>query len=232
MGIGTNAPDVPLHVTGGIDVAPGGGGFLQLGASTGANIGIDDNEIMARSNGVVATLHLNDNGGDVKISAGGTGKVGIGRTPTANRLEVSGNASKDTAGDWLANSDARIKADVKTVRGALDKLDQVRLVSFRYSDEYRTSHPGVEDRRYMHVVAQEFAEVFPEYVKRSGEKLADGEDILQVDSYPLTIYAAAAVKELHSQLKEKDAKIAELKGRLAKLETMMTRLAQRQGGAK
>ncbi len=163
---------------------------------------------------------------------GSSGFVGIGRDPTANRLEVAGNASKDTAGDWLANSDARIKTDVRTVSGALDMLDRVRLVEFRYTDEYRAGHPGAKDRRYHNVVAQEFREVFPDYVQSGGDKLADGSEILQVDSYPLTIYSAAAVQELHRLVKQKDAEIADLKARLERVEAMIARTSVQTSGEK
>lgn len=166
--------------------------------------------------------------------------------PTANRLEVEGEASKATAGGWLANSDARIKKDIQPVTGALDKLSQVRLVSFRYTDEYRHAHASVEDRPYLNVVAQEFREVFPEHVKSSGEKLADGSEILQVDTYPLTIYSAAAVQELNGQVKQlknemklRDAENAklqqqntELEIRLAALEKLVNNLTVAQGGTR
>jgi hypothetical protein len=126
-----------------------------------------------------------------------TGKVGIKRFPAVNTLEVEGNASKTTASNWLANSDRRIKTEITSLSGALEKIDQVRLVNFRYTDDYRAAHPAIEDVRYLNVIAQEFAEVFPDHVKESGEFLADGSPILQVDTYPLTIYSAAAVQELH-----------------------------------
>lgn len=126
-----------------------------------------------------------------------TGRVGIGRTPTTNTLEVAGNASKSIAGSWLSNSDRRIKTDVKSIAGGLETLDKVRLVDFRYTDDYLAAHPEIDDKRYPNVIAQEFAEVFPDHVKESGEFLADGSSILQVDTYPLTIYSAVAVQELH-----------------------------------
>lgn len=148
-------------------------------------------------------------------------RLGIGRDATANRLEVEGNASKSAAGDWLANSDRRIKQDIQTVESALDTLNRVRLVSFRYTDDYRAAHPSVTDRPYLNVIAQEFAEVFPDHVQSSGEKLPDGSEILQVDTYPLTIYSAAAVQELSRKVEEKDAKIAALEARLEKLERLM-----------
>ncbi|HON49041.1 MAG TPA: tail fiber domain-containing protein [Candidatus Sumerlaeota bacterium] len=138
-------------------------------------------------------------------------KVGIGRTATTNMLEVEGAASKSTAGNWLANSDARIKTDVKNIENALETLEKVRLVDFEYTKEYLAEHPEIEPRRYMNVIAQEFAEVFPDYVKGSGETLADGGEILQVDAYPLTIYAAAAIQELNQKLINKKAEILFLK---------------------
>jgi hypothetical protein len=174
-----------------------------------------------------------------RLSIQGNGNVGIGRIPTANRLEVEGNASKTTAGSWLGNSDRRIKQDIQTVESALDTLNRVRLVSFRYTDDYRAAHPSVTDRPYLNVIAQEFAEVFPDHVQSSGEKLPDGSEILQVDTYPLTIYSAAAVQELaakvesgnrkaeereaslRAELQRRDAKIAALEARLEKLERMM-----------
>jgi hypothetical protein len=161
------------------------------------------------------------------------GAVGIGRTPSSNKLEVEGDASKTTAGGWSANSDARIKHDIHTVSGALEKLAQVRLVSFRYTDEYREQHPTIEDRPYLNVVAQEFQAVFPESVKPSGDELPDGSKILGVDTYPLTIYSAAAVQELNQkltkELKRRDTENAELKARLERLEQLIN---AKSGGGK
>ena len=148
-------------------------------------------------------------------------RVGVGRDAASNRLEVEGDASKTTAGGWLANSDARIKQDIQAISQALATLDRVRPVSFRYTDDYRATHPGVESRRYLNVVAQEFREVFPDVVKSSGEKLPNGEEILQVDTYPLILYSVAAIQELNRDLKQKDTEIAELKQRLEMLEQMM-----------
>lgn len=148
-------------------------------------------------------------------------RVGVGRAPTANKLEVEGDASKTTAGSWLANSDARIKTDIQPVTDALAKLERVNLVSFRYTEDYRAQHPGVKDCRYLNVVAQEFREVFPEHVTSSGETLPDGGEILQVDTYPLTIYAAAAVRELNQKLEQKQNEISELRNELSELKALV-----------
>ena len=160
--------------------------------------------------------------GGRRLMIANNGNVGLSRQPTANRLEVAGNASKDTAGSWLANSDARIKREIEPVTNAVKTLDRVRLVSFKYTDDYRRTHPSVQDRTYLNVVAQEFREVFPDDVKSSGEQLPDGGEILQVDTYPLTIYSAAAIQELNrkleSELKAKEAEIQLLRERLDRIE--------------
>lgn len=152
-----------------------------------------------------------------------TGRVGIKRTPAANTLEVEGNASKTTAGNWLANSDRRIKSDIQPISGALQKLDQVRLVDFHYTPDYRAAHPEVANKRYLNVIAQEFAKVFPDHVQSSGETLPDGSPILQVDTYPLTIYSAAAVQELHRENEALKKKLAEQEERLRRIEALLTK---------
>jgi hypothetical protein len=159
-----------------------------------------------------------------------TGKVGIQRTPATNELEVAGDASKSTAGSWLSNSDRRIKTEIQSIGGALEKLEKIRLVDFRYTDNYLAAHPEIEDRRYPNVIAQEFAQVFPNDVRSSGEKLADGSEILQVDTYPLTIYAAAAVQELHRDNQKLHREnqvlkrqVSDQEQRLRKLEAILTK---------
>ena len=159
--------------------------------------------------------------GNLLFVGGVTQNVGVKREALNNAFEVEGNASKTVAGSWLANSDARIKQDIQRIEGALEKLNQVRLVSFQYTEQYRKDHPSIGTERYLNVVAQEFATVFPDHVKASSERLPDGSKVLQVDTYPLTIYSAAAVQELSRKLEKKDAEIANLQARLEKLEQLL-----------
>lgn len=77
VGIGSTAPATRLHVEGGSDAEPVSGGFVTIGSTTGANIAIDNNEIMARTNGVASTLYLNFDGGTVDISGADVTKVKV-----------------------------------------------------------------------------------------------------------------------------------------------------------
>jgi hypothetical protein len=233
VGIGTITPDGPLDIT--TPVNTNCSMRLTSGGSWPLILNQSPSSVFTISNGGVARL---------SITAGGF--VGVGRTATTNDLEVEGTASKTVAGGWLANSDARIKTGVHTLTNALAKLARVRLVQFHYTDEYRAAHPTIADREYLNVVAQEFQEVFPEQVQRSGEKFVNGDPILQVDTYPLTIYSAAAVQEvnrkvedgsqrsevrsrmLEEKLHQKESEITELRERLDALEKIIRDINSKQ----
>lgn len=150
-----------------------------------------------------------------------TEKMGIGRSPVTNRLEVDGQASKSIAGNWLANSDRRIKTQVSPISGALDLIDRLNPVTFHYTEEHLARHPEIDDIAYYNVIAQEFREVFPEAVTAGGDRLPDGSPVLQVDTYPALITSLAAVQELHEGLREKDREIEELEKRLERIEALL-----------
>lgn len=149
------------------------------------------------------------------------GRIGIGRVPAVNQLEVEGQASKTTAGNWASNSDRRIKTDIQPVTGALEMIGRLNPVTFRYTPEYRAQHRIIEDVAYYNVIAQEFREVFPDAVRGSGDHLPDGSEILQVDTYPATITAIAAVKELKARLQAREGEIARLQQRMERIERLL-----------
>ncbi len=143
------------------------------------------------------------------------GRFGIGRYPAENKLEVNGNASKSTAGDWLANSDRRIKTDIQTVDNGIETLMRIRPVTFRYTDEWMNRHPEIENRVYYNVIAQEYQQVFPHAVKGSGEYLEnDPNEILQVDTYDAQIVTMKAVQELVEQNRQLRRELEEIRARL------------------
>lgn len=109
LGVGLSNPQVPVHVGGGSDSSLSGGGYIVTGGVDQLNISIDNNEIMARNNGEVSTLHLNANGGNVAV--GGSIEMG-------HQIVVTGGASATCPAETsVIGGGCRIVGDAE-VRGS------------------------------------------------------------------------------------------------------------------
>lgn len=60
----------------------------------------------------------------------------------------------------------------------------------------------------------------------SGQRLADGSEILQVDTYPAMIHALAAIQELHAKVKSVAEENAELRTRLAAITKRVSKIEE------
>jgi len=91
----------------------------------------------------------------------GNGRVGIGMTASTNLLEVNGTASKTAAGDWLANSDARLKKDIKQMdsKAVLDKMLALKGITYYWNDTVTGSKRPTQLQYGF--TAQNIQEVFP-----------------------------------------------------------------------
>jgi hypothetical protein len=120
------------------------------------------------------------------------GNVGIGDTTPSYKLDVAGTIR--ATGDVIAYSDARVKDNVVTIENALDKVTQLRGVSYNRNDvEDKTTKIGV--------IAQEVLEVLPEVVQ-------------QDDEGKYSVAYGNMVGLLIESIKELKAEIDELKSRL------------------
>ena len=95
LGVGTTTPTTKLQILGGADVSLTTNGFAQFGATTGWNLIMDDNEIMARNNGAGNDLLFQQDAGNILMCGLEQGKVGIGvqlaaNLPTGYMLAVDG----------------------------------------------------------------------------------------------------------------------------------------------
>ena len=144
-------------------------------------------------------------------------RVGINRPVNvlSNTFEVGGTASKTTAGSWVANSDRRLKKNIKTISGesALSKLQKMRGVSYEWNDT-QTGIIRPEGLQYG-FVAQELMEVFPSKVTK------DAKGFYQTAYGDYDAFFVQAIQELTDKLNEKDAKIKELEDRILAIENML-----------
>ncbi|HSF89744.1 MAG TPA: tail fiber domain-containing protein [Saprospiraceae bacterium] len=115
VGIGTTTPTSRVHIEGGQEASNTGDGHLLIGTKAGANIVMDQNEILSRNNGSAYHLSLQSHGGDTHIGDGGgntyiggtTGNLGIGLSAPTSRLTIEDEgfqiALRNTSGglnDW------------------------------------------------------------------------------------------------------------------------------------
>ena len=70
IGVGYADPVSKFQIVGGTDASATQHGFIMLGITTAENIVIDNNEILARNNGVVSTLFLARDGSKVQLGNG------------------------------------------------------------------------------------------------------------------------------------------------------------------
>jgi hypothetical protein len=189
-----------------------GSGNIFIGnAAAGSDISLSNTLVIDNAYGIAAENALisgkMDDTRHVKIMA----RFGIWRTPEVNRFELEGEALKTTPGEWLANSDMRIKTDIQDIDDAFEVILKLRPVKYRYTEEYMSVHPDIVDRDYYNFLAQEYQEVFPESVQSSGEILESvNDEILQMDAYNAQIYSVKAVQELIKENQHQKAQIEEL----------------------
>ena len=138
-----------------------------------------------------------------------SGTIRIGTPGTHTSTYLAGNVFATIAGP----SDARLKTNVTPLTDVLAKLEQLRGVSFDWTDAVAplTGHtPGQHD---IDVIAQEVEAVFPELVTTWGN---EGYEAVAYEK--LTGVLIAAVKELKAETDTQQQHILALEARLATME--------------
>jgi hypothetical protein len=121
-------------------------------------------------------------------------------TNSAERMRLEADGDLHVDGDVIAYSttvsDVRLKEDVKTIENSLEKVTQLRGVSYTWN---AGSREGQQD---LGLIAQEVEEVFPEIVREKELALVDGESYKTVDYEKLVGVLIEAVKELKAEIEE------------------------------
>ena len=192
-----------VTVTGGITASlfTGNGSGLTDVVGQGSGVQVKDD---GSTVGVAATINFGGNlyvsalsNGAVTVTSGGIdsgyfelnnvgihtlSRVGVGTDNPTVPLEVLGNIKSSatiSAQDFNTTSDQSLKENVENIVGALDKLSQIRGVSFDWVGREESS---------MGVIAQDVESVFPEIVSSTEPK--------QVNYNGLIGVLIEAVKEL------------------------------------
>jgi len=123
-----------------------------------------------------------------------------GWSASANRLQLDMSGNLTLAGEVTAYSDVRLKSNIETIDNSLNKVLQLRGVSFDKDGKHQIG-----------VIAQETQLVFPEVVAESN----DG--YLSVNYGALVAPLIESTKELNSKVEAQAKEIAELKALVQQL---------------
>jgi hypothetical protein len=138
----------------------------------------------------------------IRMVINSAGNVGIGTTnPRGYKLNVAGTAY--ATGTWQS-SDLRFKENIKTIDSPIDKIGNIRGVSFEWkTSEYKDK--GFPEGRHYGVIAQEIEHTLPDVVKEGpdGEKAVSYTDLVPI--------LAEAIKEQQKQIESLRCEVQELR---------------------
>ncbi|MBA7598367.1 hypothetical protein ES703_05381 [subsurface metagenome] len=194
VGIGTVSPHEKLDVAGALN--------LNEGIYTGVALRVNRAEALWY-NGDYFSWGF---GGTANFFADG---VGIGQVdPGPHKLYVNGTGYA-TGGFWA--SDLRFKKNIRTIDSPIDKISNIRGVSFEWKrSEYQDK--GLPEGEHYGVIAQEIEQVLPEIVKEgpNGDKAVSYTELVPI--------LTEAIKEQQKQLEEQQKQIEYLLQRVESLE--------------
>jgi hypothetical protein len=128
------------------------------------------------------------------------------------------SALKPGSNTWTIFSDRRLKKNIEPLSGALDRLLQLRGVTFQWLDP--ASQGGITGTQ-MGLIADEVSRAFPQWVGRDPK----GYQTLTVGGFEAL--TAEALRELRA---EKDCEIEDLKSQITDLKEMVKALSAQQSG--
>jgi hypothetical protein len=159
------------------------------------------NNITIKSGGT-SILDIANNSSDVELTVsvadknfkikGTDGSSAI----TALDIDIADAGAATFSGNVTAFSDRRLKSDIQTLENGLEKVEQLRGVTYTRDD-------NVDGGQQLGVIAQEIEEVFPQVVRTAD----DERGTKSVDYGRLTGALIEAVKELSAKVKELEARL-------------------------
>lgn len=168
-------------------IATVGSTGIRVGSTTSSDIYMQD------TNNTERRIHCNSN------------LIGFLRSNNAWGFYVDNNGSVVAAGNVSAQSDRRVKSDIKTIENPLDKVLALRGVNFVKEGNYE-----------MGVIAQEVEEVIPEVVGTTSTKTVDNPDGLEDLK---TVSYGNMVGVLIEAMKEQQQQIETLKNEIELLKS-------------
>ncbi|MBO7432615.1 MAG: tail fiber domain-containing protein, partial [Salinivirgaceae bacterium] len=174
-----------------------------------------------------------------KTNYGVYGKADGGSTNWAGYFEGNVKVTGTINGTTVGSSDSRLKKDVQQLTGALDKVLNLRGVTYYWKNREEMAEAkgvsadkldyGYDDKKHIGVIAQELEAEYPELIH------TDGDGFKSVEYSTLTPILIEAVKELKAEKDElqttvttQQAKIDNQQQQIDELKRMVEELLKKQ----
>ena len=168
-------------------------GYLT-GLTASNNIDVSGNTISVQADAREGITHIGLGTADYITWSNGSHTSFYVNSGEKARLESDGDFHAD--GDVIAFSttisDVALKSDIEMIPNALDKIDEVRGVTF-------TRHNG---QKSAGIIAQELEKVLPEAVREKKLALVDGKKYKTVEYDAIHGLLINCIKELKEEIKE------------------------------
>ncbi|RLC19304.1 MAG: hypothetical protein DRH93_15690 [Deltaproteobacteria bacterium] len=188
---------------------------LQIGDSGGTQLLIDGNQIEQANQSTSVFINYKSSSDVVLVNGGGN--VGVGTSGPSYKLDVNGNIR---CSNLTQTSDQRLKTNVHEISNALDKIKDIRGVTFDWNEKsgFKTS-----PKKQIGVVAQEVEAILPELVS------TDKDGYKSVEYTKLTAVLIEAVKEQQITINKLNAKIDNLEtNKMVEIDTLKGQFHQLQ----
>ena len=208
VGIRTSSPVTSLQINSTADASLSSHGAMVLGATNSTNIVMDNNEIIARNNGLVSTLYVNKDGGNV-ILGKNSSKIGIGTTSiySTRAINTWTGAYLTTGGTWTNSSSRELKENIieLTYDNAFTTLMNLTPVTYNYKVDKEEAYAGF------------IAEDVPELVATNDRKGLAPMDIVAV--------LTKVTQKQQEQIDQLKCKLAAYETRQTAIEVMLLALS-------
>ena len=141
-----------------------------------------------------------------------TGRLGIGTSDPGQKLDIADGSGRVEPGyGWLTSSDQRLKKNISTLEGSLEKISRLRGVRFDSKEAVHVDNGG---GKHIGVIAQELEKEYPELV------VGDEKTGYKAVAYDkLTAVLIEAVKEMKALNEKQQAEIEELRSMIKELKS-------------
>jgi hypothetical protein len=148
----------------------------------------------------------------------GTVLTGIMTSTPGLTFEVAGTAGKPGSATWIVLSDERLKKNINPYSDGLEKLRQIKPVTFQYNGK-----KGIADTTstYVGIIAQDMQKIAPYMVNNTEYYGPGGGTYLNYDANALTYMLVNSVKEEDKIIEQLKAELKETKDRLAAIEKLL-----------